>query len=327
MKRTMLAILLGGLSCSPALAESSLTGVLMPFAPDKQVEIEAQALAVFGSEIEQNGIDVSVRITDFEIRGLLQETEDLRSSLRFRFHGLGVDSSDPALPDGFVDVFFGGGNTYVLEDDWSLSWGLGVGYAGQSYDEDGDLSFDRDDGFYGAAGIAGTKQLDEFTSVTVLLDWDGNRSVFPDVPLPGILYTRRLQTEQPLVVTVGFPFTSVVWNPVERLRVEATFFFPESVEAEVTYLLTDEWDVFVSLGRQAESYATNALPEDRRLFFEQSRLEVGTNWRPEEEVEVSFGVGLAYNQEFTTGFDRRDDNTFRDLDDAPFIRAGLRLAF
>ncbi|MEQ9461058.1 MAG: hypothetical protein RIG82_08915 [Phycisphaeraceae bacterium] len=335
MKQTMPACVLGCLMAAPVWGESALPAVLMPYPPEKTVLVDVQSIGVFGSDVERTGTGVGLAINDIDVRGRLwsegvgdEATPDTRAALRLRLHTLTIESSDPVFPEGLMDLFVGGGMTHQLdESDWSVSWALGVGYAGQVRDNDGDLSFDGEDGWYGSAGVAATHQVDERTSYTVLLDWNGNRSVFPDIPLPGFIYTQRLDVETPLIVSFGFPYAAVSWQPMDRLTVEGTWFFPESVEAMVTYEVHERFDVYVSLTGQAEAYATKALPEDRRMFFEQDRAELGFSWKANPDIELGAAVGYAFNQEFSTGFDRRDDTTLRKLDDAPYLGLHARFAF
>ncbi|QDU72666.1 hypothetical protein [Mucisphaera calidilacus] len=329
MRHLLLAcLILLAAGLSHARAESSLTGVMLPFRGPTNYEIEALGLVVPDAETKNGDLDTDLRVFDLGFRARFGDNPDTVPTMRIGLHTFAIDSIDPALPESAGDLFFSGGINHVLNETFTLSWGLGIGYAGELRDSDGDWSFDGgDQGIYGSAGIGLTQKIDEFSSITYLIDWDGNRSIFPDIPLPGIAYTKRLQTETPFMFTVGFPFATVRWTPVDKLNLDATFFYPESFRARIGYRVIEPLEFYGELLARNKAYAIGSLPKDRRLFFRQDLLEAGLKWRFLRGLELTVAGGWAFGQQFTTGYDVRDDTTVRKLSDAPYARLGFGMKF
>lgn len=321
-----LALLLG-ISAS-AHAESALPSVMIPFSADRNAEFAIRGLTITDSHAKGTRYDTDVRYMDLKYRQRWTDSEDFQPVFGISLNTLGIDSIDPTLPEGAADLFFGGGARHTINDESSIAWGVGIGYAGEVIDAEGDFTLDAaEDGLYLAMGIGYTREIDENSSITFLIDYDGNRSVFPDIPLPGVVYNRRFQTELPLSITVGFPYTTVYWQPLDKLNVTATYFFPESVEGKVSYTFTEQFELYSSLSSRNSAFALGDLPDDRRLFFTQSLAELGFVIRPAQPIELTLAGGWAFSQEFTTGFDRRDDTTLRKLSDAPYLRLGMGFRF
>jgi hypothetical protein len=206
-------------------------------------------------------------------------------------------------------------------EDWIFGLSAAVGYAGDSFFGDGDA-------WYGKATLGAIKQLDEHSAISVFLDYDRNRSWVPDIPLPGIAYTRIVSDE--LELALGLPVSSVKWTPkaVPNLNVELNFYLPDDADVRIGYRVIDHLTVFGRLQSVNQAFFLDGLPSNHdRLLFQQRRAEAGVRWEPHEGWQLEAAIGYGWNGEFTVGFDQRDSKTFVDVSDEPYVRAGLEIRF
>ena len=158
-----------------------------------------------------------------------------------------------------------------------------------------------------------------------VINYDGNRTIFPDIPLPGFQYTRPL--DEALELAVGFPFSSVRWEPTEKLTIRGNFSFPDNLTGRIDYGYSDGIGIFAEVAARSEAFHADQLESDDRLIFRQSRAEAGVRYRVEDRVSVVAAGGWAFSQEFSVGFDVRDDDEIAELDDAPYLRTAVELRF
>ncbi len=231
---------------------------------------------------------------------------------------LGINSDDARLPGQLWDQSVAAGFSFGQVDGWAPAFTIGGGYSGDTPYGDGSAWYAKS-----AAGI--TRQLDKTSRLSLALDYDGNRSVLPDVPLPVIAYSGMLP-EKNILFTVGFPVNGFVWTPTERVTVEANFVILYSATASVNYELNKQWKLFAQYDSRTTAYHLDELEgSNDRLLFEQKRLELGMKWFPCQAATLVLAGGYAFDQQFTVGFDSRDSHDLVELESAPYVRAGLRI--
>lgn len=232
---------------------------------------------------------------------------------------LEIDSTDSLLPERLNETAVAVGMSLgEVYDGWEVSIAGGFGFAG-------DLPYTDDDAFFGLGSVIARKQLDQRTALTVLLDFDGSRTVLPDVPLPGISYTTFVSPS--LRYSVGVPFSTLFWKPAERWTIDITYVLPIGGRADISYDISEQWSAFISYNASTRGYHLDGDEDDNRIFFEQNRAEAGVRLRQDPGLVWTASVGWAFGQEFTTGFDTIDDESLRELDDAAFLRVGLNFNF
>ncbi len=204
------------------------------------------------------------------------------------------------------------------DEGWKFAMTAGFGYAGNNAYGDGDA-------WYGLGSFIASKQLDQNTSLQLLLVYDGNRSIFPDVPLPAVSYNVRHDDQ--LFYSLGLPFSTVVWTPMENLTVRATYVIPFSVNASATYRLIEDLDVYVSYDRAMYTFHDNNRHNQQRVFFSHHRVEGGVKWWSCDYAEFIVAGGIAFAQEYETGYHALDLDNGADLDNAPYIRLSLDMRF
>ncbi len=327
-------------------------GLMQPFAEGEAHEFSGGFMVGREGNVEAGGVSgPAVRWTRYDSRGRMnlsggggshgQGVKDAGDDdpiaqaksggihVGFRSRHIELDTTFAGLPERMSDHAVAVGFELGTIEGWGaldgfdVSATLGVGYAGTTAFSDGDA-------YYGIANVMATKRLNERSWLTLVLNYDGHRSFLPDVPLPGVMFRQYITRE--LSYTVGFPFSGITWEPNEKLKMELRLLGISTIEAKVAYELFDELSVFGHLQRDTTTAMIDSPGPKRRLFFEQSRIEAGLRWRPSVgtggiNTEVTVAGGYAFSQEFTTGWDTRDDVSVVDLSDEPFVRVAARFGF
>ncbi|MEM8781515.1 MAG: hypothetical protein AAGE65_01550 [Planctomycetota bacterium] len=234
---------------------------------------------------------------------------------------LDLGTSDPLLPERLNDVAVAGGMILgqfeAFDNRWQ--WGGSVGFGHASTNPFGDGS-----GWYALGSAFASTRLSPTTGLTLGVDFDGNRTVFPDIPLPALVYSNRLSEQFTFVV--GFPLNRIVYTPSDRW----TFIVAAAgiaFEADAFYKLTDSVTLFAKYGGDTDGFQLADEDSDERLFFSAQIIEGGVQYTFDTGVTFSVSGGLAFDQEFEQGFDLRDTDNVRDLDDAGFVRVAGRIEF
>ncbi len=349
-----LAVVLLFLAALPARGQTGSDLMIRPFRETDLLELNADAAFMFGSETSNadafgNSHDFRADIYDLTGRLRLTPGDSAEGIARaqpragFATRYIQLHSNDPVLPDELFDGAAALGMGVLSYEGWLGGISLGAGYAGTDFERDGNALY-----FQGSFAV-GKTFANGVDSFGLVLDYDGNRSFLPDVPLLGFQYRRRLDPaarpprEGPsfegydpeadparLVLALGFPFSGIEWRPNDRLTVEITYSIPQDLTARADYTLSGDPEtggvgLYASLNRTVSAFHDNDLPSGHRLFFRQSTAEAGLNWRLHDRLELVVAGGWAFNQEFETGWDSRDLDGVADVDDAAYVRALARL--
>ena len=303
---------------APAAAQVGSALVAVPWQPDRTVNATAYYL---GLQTDSDTVGVDTNLTRAVSFGRVRfDTQDPKApSFGWLYDHTHLDTTDPVLPERLVTaagaVGFGLGEVF---EGWNASASVGFGFSG-------DLPFADEDAWYGLGSLVATKRLDQRTALTFILDFDGSRAIFPDVPLPGIQYS---VFESPsLRYSLGLPFSTLYYKPDDRWLIDVQYILPIGGRANIEYQITDQWIGYTSYSGTTRGFHLDGDNENRRLFFTQDRVELGVRFEPSAEWTWTFAGGWAFGQEFTRGFDVRDDDLVRELDDAAFLRVGLKLAY
>ncbi len=284
-------------------------------------EFSADAWGQSQGESEQTDLDT--RLSSYHAAGrfLLDPAIEGSPTAAISWSQLNTHSSDPALPDELTDISVAASVMRELDGDWTLRITAGGGFAGDNAFTDGSA-------FYGLANLTADHRLGQERGYKLFLDYNGNRSIFPDIPLPGFVYYDRLNDE--LSYSLGLP-GSITWTPDSNTTARAVI-TPGGVTGSIEHQLDNRLTLFALFDNSVRSFHLDSDDSDRRLFFKQNRVEAGVVWRGREGdgfpgVEVRAAVGYAFDQEFSRGWDTRDDDTVRDISDEPYVRVGVTMGF
>jgi hypothetical protein len=316
-------------SASVASAQTGPELLLKPFAKDKNYDLSARTAYFFDAESKDIAGNPDVQVNTLDINGRMKLDLDFvdksinRAQPRagFALKQLVVDVDGLFLPKTFTDLSVGAGLGIAAGEKWKAGLALGVGYAGAGAFGDGNA-------WYGKADLAVGIDLDERSSLGVVLSYDGNRSFLPDVPLPGFLYTYRLNDE--LTLGVGIPFSNIVWTPDTNWRIELTYLFPDFAAAKVEYKISNRFGLYGELARDTYSFHWDQIPDGGdRVFYRQNRVELGLSGYLTDTTDYRFtlGGGYAFGQSFEAGWDSRDSEAITDLESVPYIRVDVEARF
>jgi hypothetical protein len=299
--------------------------LLEPFPKEQFIDTRDGYLHLDAGHVK--GTDESARLSFIESTGRVRVIPGNLISPRigWDFEHIVVDAGDGPLddflPGQLTDHSLGVAFPVAKVKDWIFGISIGAGYAGGSPWGDGS-------GWYGKATAVAFRQFSDKDALVFVLDWDGNRTYLPDVPLPGAAYTRKVNDS--LTYIVGFPLSSITWKPLPKTTIELGYLMIESFDAAAGYEFAPHWTVFGNLEYRDSAFSLDELNGNDRLIFQHRRAEVGVRWAPTRDRQsfaVTAAAGYAWGQEFSVGFDSRQTNEVADLGDVPYLRVGFELKF
>jgi hypothetical protein len=138
------------------------------------------------------------------------------------------------------------------------------------------------------------------------------------VPLPYVSYLGTVSER--LEFALGLPQSGVRCKPLDRVFLEAKYFFPVQGEAVLEVAVLDWLRIGALYSRTLEGFHMDDrnqrrldLGRRRRFFHEMDRVGGGlrlyTSW-----LDATLGAGYAFRHRFHTGYDARDLDTYREID-------------
>ncbi|HWP41449.1 MAG TPA: hypothetical protein VNL70_11025, partial [Tepidisphaeraceae bacterium] len=215
------------------MAQTGPELLLKPWPRPQQVQAQAEFMMLGeGSTEATDDFDLAF----YDLSGRVRLLTESRADPRFGFSYTHLNTSgDPRLPGQLVDTSVGLGVGIADWSGWLAGITVGLGYAAAG-------AFDDANGWYGMADFAIGREFDENSALGFVLNYDGNRTIFPDVPLPGFQYRKKL--DNALLLAVGFPFSSIEYRPTAALSLSGTYYIPDDLTVRVDYKLAQQLAVF-----------------------------------------------------------------------------------
>lgn len=187
--RALLAILV---LAAAAWAQSGQNGprlIAEPWEKGKNFELSFEVDRYLEGKVSTTGADFQQ--TWYRLNGRARTAQHGGAIvIGWDFAGYNFSSSDPAVPKSFVDSSLAVAFPIMKPTNgWALGGVVGGGFAGDNPYSDGNA-------WYGLADIAATKIIDEQSRWILDLNFNGNRVIFPDLPLPVIQYARRTNNKK-----------------------------------------------------------------------------------------------------------------------------------
>lgn len=237
------------------------------------------------------------------------------------FHtGATLPDAGERFPGELWDVRFGTASRTVLDNGWTLGGRLQVG-------SPSDHPFASLDEVVLSADAFLRVPWRESLSWIFLLNVSTNREFLPCVPIPGVALA--YEPSEQLRLLAGVPLSSVHWEPLDRLELDASYLLLRNVHAQVGYRIAEgvkvyggfDWDNDVFLRHDRRD-------EDDRLFHYEKRLTAGVRWDITRNVFLDGGTGWAFDRFWFEGEDYGDRGERRlGLDDGPFVFTQLGIRF
>lgn len=317
MRRLFVAVGLSMLTALPAFAQTGPALILKPWARGQHGGVDASGIFL-NSHVK--GSNSGFTLATFESAGRFRLQPEMEGGLAagYDLTYLNIVSGDSLLPDRLVDQSIGLGSNFGEYDGWKVGGSAAAGYAGNNPFADGNA-------WYMKADLFATTPLSADSQLRIILDYDGNRSLFPDVPLPLVSYMQKVDDN--FSYNLGVPYSSLHYRPTDRWTIDVQYYLPVTIDADATYKINDQWSAYGAFENRYFAFHDSAYDGNTRLFFRQRRLEGGVHWRPKAHTMVTLAGGYAFGQRFEKGFQILNTTTVRDIADAPYVRAAVRFTF
>jgi hypothetical protein len=323
-RKYIVGLALGTLITPAALAQDDSTSWRSPQLGQATLRTDYSFTTHFNEPVARQRTKMHMSQHDFRLSFPLSQSELYEWTFHANLKALDI-SSGARLPDScspfpgeLWDVRFGTTYRRRLANGWTGGGNLTIGSPSDRPFASGDEILVAASGFLRVP--AGEKDAWLF-----LLNYSNNREFLPNVPILGVAYHYR--PDERLNVLAGVPMTVIGWEPLERLTVDASYFVPREVRAQVSYALLD------SLRLQAGFDWTNQRffrhdrqDDDHRLSYYEKRVALSARWDIRKNVWLDLAGGWAFDRFWFEGEgygDRGDDRL--DLSDGPFVRLQLGL--
>jgi hypothetical protein len=264
--------------------------------------------------------DESIRLSSYHFLGRWRifPDDDATPRLGYDVQYFDLDTHDPVLPRHLYNGNVGFAQPIGIYQKWIIALIGSVGYAGES-----PLSDPR--AVYEQGNVILIRQFSGERKLAVGLNYDGNRTFAPDIPIPGFAYADRYNDFFNYVI--GLPYSSITWEPTHGLQIEAGYDMVRTFDAKLAYQLAKHWAVYGEYNDQLTPFHIDNTSPDRRLFLQTHDVEAGLRWNLTPLIRLSLGGGWAFGQEFWTGFDLRGTNPLVHIADAPFAKVRVEIGF
>ncbi len=236
----------------------------------------------------------------------------------YRILAITLGGSDlPSLPGDLNDVSLTAAFRLTEDDaDWRVSLLAGGGTANDGH-------WDNTDALYGIGALDFSNDLGSDRMLHVGIEYYGNRSYWPDIPVPYVSFDAKLGSS--FWYRVGFPNCGVKWDIGNGVSLEGQWTFEQRVKATAGLELSEAFGLFAEYESTIDGFHTEDSGHNR-LFYEASRVTAGVRWKA-SWIDAQFGAGWAFDQEFSSGFDIWDTDTVASPSDEIVIMLVLRGTF
>jgi hypothetical protein len=300
-----------------ARAQSGAGLLLKPWETDQAVETTTDSYFL-NSEHSAGGD--SLQLSEYESSGRfrIQPGNLVSPRIGYDFTFLDSTARNQTVPKNLTDVSVAIGTAVGEYHGWIAGLTLGLGYAGDS-------AFSRGSGWYGKATFDLGKPINDHDSLAMLIDYDGNRPYFPDVPLPGFAYRHKI--DDTLLFVAGLPYSSLEWTPTKKLKIEASYRLVSQVTARVGYRVLRNLLVYGSYKYVQDAFHVEGFASDQRLLFSDERLEGGFEYSLADQLMIRIGGGYAFDNRFSSGFDFDHTHHVLSFSDGPYVHLAFELRF
>jgi hypothetical protein len=261
----------------------------------------------------------TAKLTEIDSQGRWRfNQEDRAPAMGYGLHVVALGSEQQAVPPILTDISGAGAMTLGSVSGWEIDAEAGAGYAGNHVFSDGAA-------WYGRGTILATHSFSADRELQFLVEYDGNRSTFPDAPLPGVEYRDKVNDQ--LSFILGYPTTSITFKPIEPLECTVNWYIPQSFDANLEYTITQHWSVVGTFAATDLPFHSTTLPSDRRLFFLQNRFEAAVRWTLSDSFNLLVAAGYAFDRRINSGWDERKLTPVASLSDQPYLRLTATISF
>jgi hypothetical protein len=264
--------------------------------------------------------DRASRFAVYEAHGRVRLSRSMELAPAIGYDVFAIDHGGPdsVVPGTLTDASAVFATPLGKLGEWVLTASAGGGYAG-------DVSGDGWSSAYGKATLGFGRELSAHEHLLIWADYNGNRLLFPDVPLPFVAYEREV--DDSLSFVIGLPESSIEWKPVKCVTLSASWDFPVTIEVAAECSIAECLSVYAAFNDDEHAFHAANLSEDDRLFYSEMRVETGVKIKPSAACEITVGLGWAFSRKFEQGFDDRSLTEVASPSDAATLRGELAFKF
>jgi hypothetical protein len=317
LRTAILAFSLTTLLCSAtsAFAQTGPELARRPWREDQVFEAQTSLMAIFEGGTTSSTYNMARNATSGRVKVPVPEGYRMAVGYDHKFYNIGTDQA--GVPNQLIDQTMAVAFGLPQNDKWTVDFTFGGGIASN-------MQYKDDNAYYAKANAMVTYSIDETAEITFGLNYDGNRPFFPDVPLPGVAYTKRLGKN--LTYIVGFPFATVQWRPIDDLSIYSTI-SPGAFVGGLTYNILPKLQAYADYNEHFDGFWVSGNDENDRLFIQIKRAEAGFKIPVCQNFDFTIGGGFAFNTQARHGWDTRNDSLVARFSDEPFLRVGLGIRF
>lgn len=325
--RRWIAVGLGiGLSAQATLSQEQAPQWFSPRMGDAEFTTRYSFTTGFNEPVGRQNADMQMSQYDFGLSYPFRQSESDEWTMHLGFKGLDIDS-DARLPGTWVqfpgelwNVRLGTTYRHRLDEDSIVGANLTVGSASDRPFAGGDEITVNGTGFLRIP--EGGRNAWIF-----LVNYANDRDFLPNVPLPGVAYQYRPDDRFSLMA--GLPAAAVRWNPIDPLTLEAAYFVPRTVHAQIGYRPLDALQIYARYDWENQRFFRHdRRDDDDRLVYYEMRASLGARWDICEQFWLDLAAGWAFDRFWYEGEDYGDRGGSRlNLSDGPVVKLLLGLEF
>jgi hypothetical protein len=253
-----------------------------------------------------------------EGRVRLDDSHELNPILGYSFFELRPGRPLGPLGSDTVDGSLAFATPITKVGDWFVGARIGAGYAG-------DHPFANSDAWYGLASVSAGRRFSNDDKLLLWLEYDGNRTLFPGVPIPQFAYAGSINPQTDYVI--GIPESSIEFRPDPNLTLSLKYDALFSFDADAEWKLTEQFSAVLEYTSQEHAFHSSELSGSKRVFYDEQRADIGLRWRASKSLSAGLVAGYGFGRKISTGYDDRDRSTAESLSDGWFFRAEVSLEF
>jgi hypothetical protein len=229
--------------------------------------------------------------------------------IAYRFLIGQMNADSPLFHSTMDDVELAAGFHLGTYAGWKVSTMLGAGY-------DSTHPFVNEKGIFGIGDITAVHAINDQNSLVLAVDYNGNNAFLQDVPLPGFAFVHH---DKKLDFMLGYPDSNISYRPIDKLRIQASYSVPYTASIDAEYVPWQHLGFYGMVGNTMQGIVISKENTIDRQFFQMRRVEVGVRVLYTPLINAGIGIGYAFDQGFSEGYDIRSLRTLAHISNAPYI--------
>ena len=266
-----------------------------------------------------NGDDSDSQVFGWDSFGRIRFDPDDQQGPFVAYHlltlGLGTDT--PAFKTQMDEM--SGVLGFHLGDvaGWDMGVTVGGGYSSTH-------PFVNESGVYQIGHLTAQKPIDANDSFLLAVDYEGNSSLLPDVPLPGFAFQHRGEV---CTFMVGYPTSYFAWMPKWNVKIAALYEAPYTADIDLDYRMNKNYGFYSDVGNFFQGFVRSDSDIYHRQFFQMTRVELGLRCNFDPYWDAAIGIGYAFDQNVSNGYDIRDMRGVGHISNEPYLAFIFRGGF